>query len=1171
MTSMFVHLHVHSHYSLLDGLPKIPELVSRAKQLELPALALTDHGALYGAIEFYKECRATGLKPIIGLEAYVAPHQLQFKRPRIDDKNYHLTLLAKNLTGYKNLIILTTIAHLDGFYYKPRFDQATLFKYSQGLICLSGCPKGELRQALQQQGYAAAKKIAQTYREVFKEDYYLEVQQIDSTDKNFIQQQQADLSELIKLSSEAGVPLAATHDVHYLTRSDAEAQDILVATRLGQAVDDPKRFTMQDMDLSLLPPRLMRERFANCESAIDNTVTIADSVELELDLTTWHYPKFKVPAQKSASDYLRELVTTGLRDRFDKITDEMQERLDYELDIINHKKYASYFLIVADFMHWARAQGVLTTSRGSVSGSLVSYCLGITNVDPLRYDLPFERFLTKHRVSPPDMDVDIADDRRDEVIAYVKQRYGHNKVAQICTFGKMLPRAAVRDVTRALGLPYALGDRVAKLIPFGAQGFPVTIENSKQKNPELNSAYGQEPEVKRILDLAAKLEGCNRHVSVHAAGVVITPDKLTDFVPLQLEPKGKNIITQYDMYALDPNVSKESVGLLKMDFLGLRNLAVLGRCVEIIKAVKEQDVDVNNLPLDDNKTFEMLTKGQTFGVFQMAGSGLTAYLKELKPTRVEHLMAMVALYRPGPMETIPEYIRRKHNPGLVKYLDPRLKPILKQSYGTLTYQDDVLMIAIELAGYNWQEADTLRKAIAKKIPSLMAMQRAKFIKGCQDNGLSETKASDLWRLIEPFAAYGFNKAHAASYGMLAYQTAYMKANWPAEFMTALLSAEAGNTDKVAEAVRECARLGIKVLPPDVNKSRADFTYINDRQIRFGLSAIKNLGSDIVTQTIREVKTQGPFKTLEAFLKRVSTRNLNKKSLEALIKSGALDGLGERAQLLHNIEILCRFIRQQLAGATKQQASLFGSLVSSSPTLKLQPIEPAEASQKSAWEREILGLYVTQHPLQDFHVSSDLGLSQINQLNHQASRESWLVLGIVNTIKKILTKKGHEPMLFVQIEDQTGSLEAIVFPSVLAAHPNIWQEGALLILRGRLSERDGESKLLVQAARQTDRSSLKQSIQELKALRLKSQAKPRPSNNGALGARIVIKLPGRSNMELTRELQEVLTAHPGQTQVILQLADNGTLKKIVTRYKIKLDDMIKSEIEELVGPDAVIII
>lgn len=1129
----FVHLHVHSHYSLLDGLPKIKELVERAKQLEMPAIGLTDHGAMYGAIEFYKACQEAEIKPLIGMEAYIAPRRLNFRQPKIDDKNFHLTLLAKNYQGYLNLITLTTIANLDGFYYKPRIDRETLFKYSEGLICLSGCPSGELRRALGEGDLAQAKKIAETYHKIFGDDYYIELQRIETLDTKFAEEQEKQVKLLTKLAGELKIPLVATQDAHYLEKSDAEAQDILLCTRLGLTVDEPKRFSMKDSDLSLIPPRIMAERFADIPEAVTNTLKIADKVDIKIDLDSWHFPDYKLPKGKTYKEILSKQVQDGAKKRYGTLTPDLQKRIDYELDIINHKKFTSYFLIVAEFMTWARGNGVLTTARGSVSGSIVSYSLGITNVDPIYYQLPFERFLTKERPSPPDIDVDIADEYRDELIVYVREKYGYDRVAQLCTFGKLLPRAAVRDVTRALGEPYALGDRIAKMIPFGMQGFPVTIESAKGKNKELAEAYEKEPQVKRILDLAQKIEGCARHISVHAAGVLITPSKLTDFVPLQREPRGMNIITQYDMYAVDPNAAGQSVGLLKMDFLGLRNLSILGQSIKIVKRTKKKLVDIYDIPPKDEKTFKMLSAGHTFGVFQMSGSGMTSYLKDLEPAKIEHLMAMVALYRPGPMETIPEYIKRKKNPKAVTYLDPRLKDILNQSYGMLTYQDDVLLIAVNLAGYTWKEADKLRKAMAKKIPSLMAAEQAKFTKGCVAKGLSEAKTAKLWRLIEPFAAYGFNKAHAAAYGMVAYQTAYMKANYPAEFMAAVLTAESQNTEKVADAVRECRAINIVVSPPDVNESLGDFTYISDQEIRFGLKAIKNLGSDIVAYIIRERKEHGPFETLEDLLKRIKSRNLNRKSLEALIKSGALDRFAERSTLADNIDIICRYTRNMHSDEHTNQASLFADLGESDAKLRLKEAPEAGAVQKATWEREFLGLYVTEHPVAAFHTESIPGLTTLIEIEGPKASGPLIIVGVVSSIKKIFTKKNNEPMLFVELEDQTGRTEAIVFNSVLTQNPDLWQEEAILAVCGRVSEKDGERKLIVQTATLVDAVNLTKMVKELqvKAAALKpngikygNRQKAKFDKKSESG-HVLISLPGRSDARLTRELMETLANNP----------------------------------------------
>ncbi|MFA5841805.1 MAG: DNA polymerase III subunit alpha, partial [Candidatus Paceibacterota bacterium] len=783
MDTKFIHLHTHSHYSLLDGLSKVDEMVKLAKKHEMPALALTDHGNMYGAIEFYKLCKSHGIKPIIGVEAYIAERSHLDKEPGIDSRRYHLTLLAYNNQGYKNLIKLVTLANLEGYYYKPRMDKEMLKEYHEGIIALSGCMGGEISRALEGNNTEKAETLAREYRGIFgEENYYIEIMHHPN-----IPNIEEIRKKLIALSKKLNIPLVATQDSHYLCGDDHKAHDTLLAVQTGTDTKDESRLTFGTDDFSFIDAKKALQYFKDTPEAVANTMKIAERVDIKLELGKWVFPAIPLPSRSSTYDEeLKQLSYEGLTARKVKKTPEVETRIEYELNIIKDKGYAPYFLVVADLLRYAAENNILTNIRGSVAGSMVTYLTGITKVNPLEYKLPFERFLNPERPSAPDIDMDFADNRRDEVIEYAKRKYGEDKVAQVGTFGTMMARGAVRDVARALGHPYGVGDRLSRLIPIGSQGFPMTIDHAMDMVPELKEAYKKEAETKEIIDLAKKMEGCVRHISVHAAGVVISPAPLVEFVPLQLDPKGGKIITQYDMWGV------EDAGLLKFDFLGIRNLAILGDAVRMTKKVYGIEVDIENIPLDDKKTFAMLAKGETMGLFQLNGGGMTRYLKELRPTTIHDINAMVALYRPGPMEKIPDYIERKHNPKLVKYFDPRMAEFLDQSFGVITYQDDVMMIAIKIAGYSWLEADKLRKAMGKKIPKEMAAQEEKFVSGCIDGGMKAERALELWKLIEPFAAYGFNKAHAASYGRVAYQTAFMKANYPVPYMTAIMTAESGD-------------------------------------------------------------------------------------------------------------------------------------------------------------------------------------------------------------------------------------------------------------------------------------------------------------------------------------------------------------------------------------------
>ncbi len=1057
MASRFIHLHTHSHYSLLQALPKTDELVEAAKRDGMEAVALTDAGNLYGAIDFYKAAKAAGIKPIIGLDAYLALRTRHDKEARIDNRRYRLVLLAKNLTGYQNLLELVTLSFLEGFYYKPRIDRELLEKYGDGLIAILPSFSGEVAEALKGRDAAKAKEALLWYLKVFGTgNVYLEI-----THHPEMEGHEALQRQIGKLSTETGVPLVAAHDVYYLDPADRLARETMV--RIQNEVGERGGFTDNDADFSFITQEKALELFKDTPEALENAVKIANECNVELTLGKWvfpAYPKDKGPYEKQLSD----LVQEGIEKRRYPRSKELDERIAYELSIINAKGFTPYFLIVADLLRFARENGILTTTRGSAAGSMVSYLTGVTNIDPIAYRLPFQRFLNPERPKAPDIDMDYADDRRDEVIEYARKKYGEDHVAQIGTFGAMLARGVVRDVARALGHPYGLGDRIAKLIPMGSQGFPMTIDRAFEMSPELSGMYKKEPEVREIIDLSKKIEGCVRHISVHAAGVVISPGPLINYTPLQLDPKGGKLITQYDMYSITDEYG--GVGLLKFDFLGIKNLAILADSVKRAKVHSGVSIDIETVPVDDKKTFEMLARGETMGLFQLNGDGMTRYLKELKPSTIFDINAMVALYRPGPMESIPQYIERKHNPHLVTYLDPRMKEILNQSYGVVTYQDDVLLIAVNIAGYSWLEADALRKAMGKKIPAEMEAQREKLIEGAVKNGMTKEKAERLWKLIEPFAAYGFNKAHAASYGRVAYQTAYMKANFPVEYMAALLTADAGNVDKVAEAIAECKRMGIAVLPPDVNESESDFTVVKGGsgkdEIRFGLSSIKNFGEGVGESIIAERKKNGRFTSLANFLERVTDKNLNRKALEALIKCGALDAFEERGVMLTNIETLLTFHRESTVGSAAQD-SLFGAM-SSFAALRLAPAKAATNEERLAWEKELLGLYISGHPLDKFKEKLQKRGTDIATMKSKTKEGMVTVIaGLIEEVRPILTKNG-EQMAFIRIVDFSDKIETVLFPRVMNEYRALITPENCIAIKGRLSGRNGELSLIAEAVK-----------------------------------------------------------------------------------------------------------
>ena len=1050
----FVHLHTHSHYSLLDGLSKIEQLVKKAKETGMDSLAITDHGNLYGAIEFYQHAQKHDIKPIIGVEMYVCD-DMHEKSPNADNRNYyHLILLAKNNEGYQNLIKLVTVSNLEGFYYKPRIDKNILHQHKEGLIALSGCLGGEVSRAIFSNQYEKAKKIASEYAKMFGPDnYYIEIQQhLNTPDQKIV------TPLLVKLAKELNLPIVATQDSHYLNKDDAHAHDVLLAVQTGTAIDDKDRLSMRHDDFSMCNPEEMTEKFADYPEAIANTQKIADQCHVDLTLGKFIFPNFELEPGKTADRMLDELTLQGAIEKSLDKDPQVEERRKYELEIIKNKNYAPYFLVVADLLRFAHESKIYTTVRGSAAGSLVAYLSGITSVNPIEFQLPFERFLNPYRPSAPDVDMDFADNRRQEVIDYAKQKYGADKVAQIGTFGTMMARGAVRDVARALGKPYETGDRLAKLIPMGSQGFPMTINHALELEPQLKQLYDQDNEAREILNVAKKLEGTVRHVSVHAAGVVISPKPLTDYVPLQFDPKaGDNLITQYDMYT----VGEDGVGLTKLDFLGIRNLAILGDAVKLVKEHRNIEVDIEKIPFDDKKTFTMLAKGETEGLFQLNGDGMTKFLTDLKPTTIHDINAMVALYRPGPINNIPEYIARKHGRSPIKYFHPKAEKFLEKSYGILVYQEDLLFTAMELAGYNWETVDKFRKAIGKKIPAEMAKQHVIFVEGCQTHsGIPKEKAEEIWNLFEPFQAYGFGKAHAACYGRVAYQTAYMKAHFPAEYMCAVLTAEAGDTEKIAEIITESQRMGIPVLPPDINTSVKDFTIIKEEkdQIRFGLLTIKNLGANIAEAIITERQANGPFKNIEDFVSRVQHKDLNKKSLESLIRCGALDNFGERNLFLSNIEPLLAYSKESQKQASSGQISLFGDQVATAlPPLRLTSANPLSFAEKLQGEKELLGLFVSGHPLREYQTQlTEAGTLPIKNISVKSS--SVKIGGMITKVQRITTKTG-KPMLFSWLEDLTSKIEIVVFPGVLEKYPNLWQENSVLVIKGKVNERDGTPKVL----------------------------------------------------------------------------------------------------------------
>ena len=1039
----FIHLHTHSHYSFLQALPKVPELVKKAKAAGMDAIGLTDAGNLHGAIEFYKVCEKQGVKPVFGVDMYVAPGS-RLSREH-GEKRSRLVLLAKDNEGYANLMKLVTRSFLEGFNERPRVDKEILKEHAAGLIALIPSFAGDVALAFKAGDPKGAAAALAEYQSIFGGDnVYLEIThhpQVDGHEKR--------MQEIKRLAKDAGVPLVAQHDVYYLSPDDREATEVM--RRIGQG----EKGRNEDEDFSFVSEEKMREWFKDVPEAIEESGRIAERCSVTMELGKWNFPKVDVPEGSSHAEELRKRTYAGISMRGMEKTEEVEKRIEYELDVIISKGFAPYFLAVSDLLSYAKSVGIMSTTRGSAAGSLVSYLNGITNVDPLFYKLPFERFLNPERPKAPDIDMDFADNRRDEMIAYARRKYGEDNVAQIGTFGTLMARAAVRDVSRALGHAYRTGDRIAKLIPMGSQGFPMTIDRALELEPELKQLYDEDEDVREIVDLAKRIEGNVRHTGVHAAGVVIAPTPLWEWTPVQFDPKNpEKRITQFDMHAV------EDAGLLKFDFLGIKNLAILADAVERVRDTRDVWIDIENIPLDDAKTYAMLARGETEGTFQLNGAGMTRYLKELQPTTIHDINAMVALYRPGPMETIPQYIERKKNPRLITYIDERMKEYLDASYGLLVYQDDVLLTAITLGGYSWLEADTLRKAMGKKIPAEMEAQKEKLLRGFKEYGkLSDQKAQKIWQLIEPFAAYGFNKAHAACYGKVAYQTAYMKANYPVEYMAALLTADAGDTEQISILVAEAERLNIPVLPPDINESGADFTVAGERKdtIRFGLTSIKNFGEGIARAIIEEREKAGPFKDLSDFLARVGSKNLNKKSLESLVKSGALDRFGERGHLMANMDQLLAFHKE--ATAESPQDSLFSF---AAPTLTLPPPgRETSLSEKLLWEKELLGIYVSGHPLDAHTDKTAKAGTTIAAIRHEPKPGFTVILPVlVDEVKTLLTKKG-EKMAFLKVSDKSDSIEAVIFPKTYQEHQGIIATGNCLLIKANISGRNGETSLSIE--------------------------------------------------------------------------------------------------------------
>ena len=1046
----FVHLHVHSHYSLLDGLSKIDDLISYIRELGMDAVALTDHGNIYGAVEFFKKAKKAGIKPIIGCELYVARESRFSKNSRADNLHHHLTILVKDEVGYRNLTNLVSRAHLEGFYYKPRIDRELLEAHHKGLICLSGCYKGEIAHFIKMGRIEDAIKTAEYYKNLFGEDYYIEIQEHGRDI----------MPKLKEIATSLKIPLVATHDSHYLRTEDQAAHEVLLAIQTS-GTNGKTGLSMKEYDLSLKSSDEIAEIFADTPESLENTIVIANKCNFEFELGKTHLPSFTIPQEHAHLDYLgylKVLIEQKVSERYKEITPEIKERITHELSVVEKTGYASYFLIVQDFIQFAKSHGIAVgPGRGSAAGSVVSYVLGITDIDPLQYGLLFERFLNPFRIQMPDVDTDFADDRRDEVVAYIKEKYGEDHVAQSITFGTMAARAAVRDVGRALGYPYGFVDGIAKLLPFmpNMDKSTTQLKNFLEKIPELQARHQNEDDVKKIINFAIKLEGVVRHASVHAAGIVIAKDSLTEYTAVQRSPQDENsVISQFEMHAI------EDIGLLKMDLLGLKNLTIIGNTIKLVKEKTGKNIDISSIPLDDEATFALIQKGQNIGVFQFEGSGMTRWLTAMKANRFEDLIAMVALFRPGPMELIPNYVARKHGTEQISYLHPKLEPLLKETYGIMVYQEQLLKIAQSFAGFTIGEADILRKAVGKKIKSLLDEQAAKFISGVENTIGDRKLGEDLWKLVEPFARYGFNKAHSVCYALIGYQTAYLKAHYPLEFMTALLNNDAGDVERASVLINDCKKQGIEVLPPDVNASFTNFAP-EGKNIRFGLLAIKNIGEGIAQAIVDERMKSGLFKDFNELVSRVSHKDLNKKSIENLAKSGAFDSLGtERRKILMNIEDIVKTTSAYRKNIASSQSSLFGT--ASSVTLHLKDFAPASKTERLSWEKELLGLYISDHPLRGFK-HNGTGILAIKSIKNARDGENIKVAGLITKISKITTKNG-QLMLFVKIEDMSDNIEIMVFSDLLAKSSNVWILETVVEIKGRLSKKDGDLKIICYEAK-----------------------------------------------------------------------------------------------------------
>ena len=1176
----YVALHNHTHYSLLDGLQKVAPMVSYVKELGMEAVAITDHGTLSGAVELYKEATAQEIKPIIGMETYIAARNHDQKDAGKDKINYHLILLSMNNTGYQNLMRLSTIANLEGYYYKPRIDHNLLEQYNEGLIALSGCIGGEVGDALRNGQYDKAKEIATWYKGIFGDRYYIELQDHGHPDHpSGWAEQRAVNEQLIKLAEELKIECVVTMDAHYLKHEDQEAHEILLCVQTGSFLDESSRMSLKEFELHIADPKEIIARWENTlPQAVSNTKVIADRCNVTMEFGKILIPKFPLPEGVTEKAHLDENVFQGLAFRYGGVSEEkaselsieeakktlpkaVLERAEFELNIIDQMGFNGYFLIIADFMNWGKSQGIVFgPGRGSAAGSIIAYSLRITELDPLAYDLLFERFLNPDRISMPDIDIDIQDTRRDEVIQYCVEKYGDNRVTNIVTFGKMAARNAVRDVARVLRVPYGEADRLAKMIPPPIQGRHIPLAVSLKENPELANENENNETAKKVFDLAVRLEGTIRSHGVHAAGVVIAPDEIVKFVPLEKAQKGV-VATQYSM------VPVEELGLLKMDFLGLSNLTIINNTLRIIRRVYEKEIQIDRIPLDDEKTYQLLQNGDTTGVFQLESSGMKRYLKELKPTEFNDIIAMCALYRPGPLTAglTDSFVKRKNGQEAVTYAHDKFRGALESTFGVLVYQEQVMRISKDVSGFSGGDADTLRKAIGKKKRDVMEKMRVQFIEGGETfGGVDRHVMEKFWEDLMGFADYAFNKSHSACYALIAYQTAYLKAHYPAAFMAALMTSDFDDTDRLTIEMSECQHMGIDVLPPDVNESFVEFAVVPGKeQIRFGMSAIKNVGVNAVEEILRARK-DGPFESLEDFFDRVNSRIVNKKSIESLIKTGAFDRYASRSKLLNNIEALLSYSQKKQKEQDSGQTDFFGAVVEEIAVRSEITLGPEDTlyTQKDYlfWERELMGLYLSAHPLSDYQTLLSEKTHPISEISKDHDGKKTTIGGIVQSVRVIQTKSGKQ-MAFVLLADNSSEIELLVFPSTYEETSWLWVTDKILIIDGKVNalDRDGnltdDVKVNVMSAREIPHEEALKYVAGKKAIKkldeLKAPSATKTEKKRPKARRIYIRIADTSDTDRLQQLKRHTMQYPGSVEVVLVVGPAESKQAI--RIPDKSDD------------------